>query len=894
VNRHRVTQRPLTIVATLVLLVGSNTGAHFSLTVAQAADDTPIPASAALAAGCNETDLSDAQDTARNDPIWTPIIHDANHPVPFDPPTILEGTVATPDQKFGPNNETSTSQAPSEVAEEDLPWNHYTHDKTLNVIPDPGYKHLLSSYVNADGTTAVHEDMEVEWDSASLMEDNRTWGAEPDFVWPSVRDRVWVEGRWIFDCGHPGGTTADTVQYETEIHPPRAVVAFRLNHSVNAGSWLPVTGGETKIPVTEADAFVSGNGGGANDRCSLIDRHISAVDGVLSLGFLGIDDCDHTGPVIPINDRNYVFDIYPPGTNFDPSAKLPNGTWPVTVPTRDGSGTDVSLQWKTVDQSSEIPAHACGEDPTVCFQVTPLYCLADATTPAPDQTETACPPVPAHPTRLRVILPFAGASPDAVFAQSILLGWDDVPAALDNHIRTFRVRLHQLTVDHNGESGIHDGDWRVFADVGGQWRYMSPLFDTNSSGDNVCDGDALTENGDGNCFRFDQAKWTVEVQDGTPIHVALGGWESDTTDSDFCRTYLGCDPGVNNAFNLFAFNDDRIGTSEFDLSTPSYGAPPVYQTTRIPDGEQYTAEWTVAEVPAFVPPTTGAVSVGSPHFTSGAGTTFVTPSTPLTLSTVSTEFLGFQYRFHKLGAPLPTFPSWEAFPVHWTSTDYQQGPRSAQLSLGSSGVGDGQYNLQYSAQTNVGLTEPRHTFPFSVDTTPPTIAITQPAATQYTHSATLTLDYSVSDGSGSGVQSVSPLMDGAATLAGHGLQSGQAIKLLTELPLGPHTFSVSATDNLGNASSKSVTFTIIVTADSIKDDVTQLVAGGLINGNKATSLLAKLNAAANDRAKGKCSTAANSYGAFINEVQAQTGKGIDPQAAAILIADAQYLIAHCP
>ena len=34
--------------------------------------------------------------------------------------------------------------------------------------------------------------------------------------------------------------------------------------------------------------------------------------------------------------------------------------------------------------------------------------------------------------------------------------------------------------------------------------------------------------------------------------------------------------------------------------------------------------------------------------------------------------------------------------------------------------------------------------------------------------------------------------------------------------------------------------------------------------------------------------------AFVNEVQAQAGKAIENAVAAILIADAQYLIAHCP
>jgi hypothetical protein len=44
----------------------------------------------------------------------------------------------------------------------------------------------------------------------------------------------------------------------------------------------------------------------------------------------------------------------------------------------------------------------------------------------------------------------------------------------------------------------------------------------------------------------------------------------------------------------------------------------------------------------------------------------------------------------------------------------------------------------------------------------------------------------------------------------------------------------------------------------------------------------------------QCATAANIYQAFINELQAQSGKGVSASAAAIMIADAQYLITHCP
>src|SRR2546428_5133708 len=45
-----------------------------------------------------------------------------SQPPHLQPPTILEGFVSPQ-----ANDETSTSQATAEVAEEDLPWTHYTH-----------------------------------------------------------------------------------------------------------------------------------------------------------------------------------------------------------------------------------------------------------------------------------------------------------------------------------------------------------------------------------------------------------------------------------------------------------------------------------------------------------------------------------------------------------------------------------------------------------------------------------------------------------------------------------------------------------------------------------------------------------------------------------------------
>ncbi|MBA0089105.1 MAG: hypothetical protein HRJ53_29295, partial [Acidobacteria bacterium Pan2503] len=181
-----------------------------------------------------------------------------------------------------------------------------------------------------------------------------------------------------------------------------------------------------------------------------------------------------------------------------------------------------------------------------------------------------------------------------------------------------------------------------------------------------------------------------------------------------------------------------------------------------------------------------------------------------------------------------------------------------------------------------------------VDKKPPTISITSPAATQYFHSATVTLNYSVTDG-GSGVGTVSPTLDGSTTVGGSGLSNGTVINLLTELSLGTHTFTINAADNVGNRSSSSVTFMIVATAASIIADVNEFHSTGAISSADAYSgLITKLNQALPYWNTGKCGTADNIYSAFINQVMAQIGKGITAAAAATLISDAQYLIAHCP
>jgi hypothetical protein len=327
-----------------------------------------------------------------------------------------------------------------------------------------------------------------------------------------------------------------------------------------------------------------------------------------------------------------------------------------------------------------------------------------------------------------------------------------------------------------------------------------------------------------------------------------------------------------------------LGCSLPGCATPPRG--PVFQGMEDTGSEVIYSAWynqgsndpaSAATSPWRQPPTTTRTLSG-PTFTSGT-TTYVSAATTVGLAATGNSIAtGFgsprtYYRAYPLGTAPPAFSQY-----------------AAPFSLSGA---DGPYEIDYYSLDALNNQESTQSFDLVLDTTAPSVSIVQPAAGQYPHSATITLDYAVADG-GSGVALVTPTIDGATTLAGHGLASGQPIKLLTELGLGSHTFGVTASDNLGNTSSPSVTFTIVVTADSIKDDVNELAASGDIAANRTNSLLAKLGAAAADRARGNCTAAGNVYGAFIHEVSAQRGKSVSAAAASILIADADYLIAHCP
>jgi hypothetical protein len=196
------------------------------------------------------------------------------------------------------------------------------------------------------------------------------------------------------------------------------------------------------------------------------------------------------------------------------------------------------------------------------------------------------------------------------------------------------------------------------------------------------------------------------------------------------------------------------------------------------------------------------------------------------------------------------------------------------------GYPNGPQWLGYKAPGNV-----EETHAIKVDATPPEIAIAEPQPTEYLHSDSFVLGFSAYDGV-SGVASI------VADLDGEPVVNGQEIDLFF-LTLGDHTLTVTATDYAGNSASTSVTFRVTATIQSTIADTQRAYDEGWIdNHGILNSLLHKLENAQRALDRGNVQAAINMLGAYINELEAQSGKHVTPEAAALLIADAQWVIEH--
>jgi hypothetical protein len=181
-----------------------------------------------------------------------------------------------------------------------------------------------------------------------------------------------------------------------------------------------------------------------------------------------------------------------------------------------------------------------------------------------------------------------------------------------------------------------------------------------------------------------------------------------------------------------------------------------------------------------------------------------------------------------------------------------------------------------------------------IDKTPPVVTVSQPVKKQYLHSDTLDVSYVEPIDAESGIKSVMATVDGRSTVGNTALANGAHIKLLTDLPLGDHTFALAASDNAGNRGAATVAFSVIATPPSLKLDVGQFFSNGSIaSRDVALAMARQLDLAAAAYARGNCAAARTQYLTFTRALATMSGQGISAAAARILAGDIRYVSGKC-
>ncbi|WP_379145210.1 Ig-like domain-containing protein [Paenibacillus sp. sgz500992] len=184
---------------------------------------------------------------------------------------------------------------------------------------------------------------------------------------------------------------------------------------------------------------------------------------------------------------------------------------------------------------------------------------------------------------------------------------------------------------------------------------------------------------------------------------------------------------------------------------------------------------------------------------------------------------------------------------------------------------DGQYSLLYRSVDYAGNSEESKTLSFKLDSSAPELTVAEPAPKAYAGTESLTLSWAAIDAM-SGVDSAKTV----ARLDEEAVEPGTQVPLYT-LDIGSHTFAVSVSDSAGNRQESTVTFSTYADVSSLKALVGLFKEKSWIdNHGIANSLLVKL--------------VHGQVEAFVHQVQAQSGKHIQAEAASYLLRDANHIL----
>ncbi|WNQ11813.1 carboxypeptidase-like regulatory domain-containing protein [Paenibacillus aurantius] len=183
---------------------------------------------------------------------------------------------------------------------------------------------------------------------------------------------------------------------------------------------------------------------------------------------------------------------------------------------------------------------------------------------------------------------------------------------------------------------------------------------------------------------------------------------------------------------------------------------------------------------------------------------------------------------------------------------------------------EGSYAVLYLSLDIAGNQEVPKTLAVQLDRTAPVIQVTAPLKERYRDSADLVISYKAEDG----LSGIDPAKT-AATLDGKQVANGTSLALYT-LPLGTHTFKVTAVDQAGNEAVLEYTFETFADGTSLKALFNRFAGDGKIKAPIANTLSKKLED--------------NQLKPFLSLLKAQRGKAVEAIAADYLERDAKALM----
>ena len=433
--------------------------------------------------------------------------------------------------------------AGSHIATKDFPINHDSHDLNALVLVDPGQEDRLSDVgLDFPGDPRSPDTMKVEWEIGTFpteadSDPERTF---PKWVWPSVGDRVWAEGHWVFDCGH--SVTEPVIgavkKRKTEIHPARAFASMR-----DQVRTLPGTG-TAPVPVTATDLYIHGQ----------------------------------AGPVTDVLECGLQIVIGEPGEGGCDFAPEPHRGTPIDV-----------------DFEFDIP---------LPLKPSPSAILATFVEVGPENTVGIAPVLTGNPkgapTSVHVKIPLAGSGvePDDVYARRIYAGWL-FPSA---NVRHFRLTLDKMDLHEDMELDPGNCACTFFwmnvdralrpstASAGpeDEWIRLS----TFATGDmHDYDDDFGPGNGE---MEFSGATFDFFVRDGQPFTVRAHGYEQDCADSRYGNHTQSFKQYIFACYIPGTGQNDKFNELEATFGPPDYGVGPPQDVTA---GGEYELEFTIEEIP---------------------------------------------------------------------------------------------------------------------------------------------------------------------------------------------------------------------------------------------------------------------------------------------------------